>query len=490
MYLRQKEVMENIIFESAASIVLKIKSKEVSVVEIVEAYLNQIEKHNAKVNAIYELRDKADILQEAKEKDLQVVNGCELGLLHGIPITIKDSFLVKDLKTSNGDPLLRNYVATEDAELVKKLKEAGAIILGKTNVALYCIDWQSTNFWNGRTNNPYDSSRSSGGSSGGSAVAVASGFSALDLGADAGGSIRVPAHFNGICGFRPTEGLLTNRGHLKYPNKPQGRRHIVTPGPLAKSVEDIVLMMQVLTNFKKHLLPEVPNVDFNATFWNGESLNIAYAETINATEVDREYLKIFNEFINKLKKSDHFIEKESPIYDENKAYLECSKIIGFEIGVNNPKVPLLASFMFGFIYLKYRDFLWAKGMALGQRLNNSSYAKALDYKDYFSTIYHRFLTKYDIWITPVCSFEAYHHQNTGKPFVVNNQKVGYTQAMAAFNFTTGFSGHPILVIPIGKKQNGLPVGIQIHAKKWDDKRVLEIAKYLESLTIGFVKPIL
>jgi amidase len=482
--------MENIVFESAAIIVQKIKSKEISVVRIIEAYLNQIDNYNSKVNAIYQLRDKAEILEEAKEKDLQIANGKELGLLHGIPITIKDSFLVKDLKTSNGDPLLRNYVATEDAELVKKLKDAGAIILGKTNVALYCIDWQSNNFWNGRTNNPHEISRVAGGSSGGSAAAVASGFSALDLGADAGGSIRVPAHFNGICGLRPTEGLLTNRGHLKYPKKPQGRRHIITAGPLAKNVEDVLLMMQVLTNFKKHSLPEAPNVDFNSTFWNGDALNIAYAETINETEVDSEYLKIFIEFINKLKKTEHTVEKENPIYDEKKAYLECSKIIGFEIGINNPKVPLLASFMFGFIYLKYRDFIWAKGMALGQRLNNLNYAKALDYKDNFSTIYQSFLTKYDVWITPVCSFEAYHHQNTGKPFKVNNKKVGYTEAIASFNFTTAFSGHPILVIPIGKKKNGLPVGIQIHAKKWDDKRLLEIAKYFENLTNGFEKPLL
>lgn len=482
--------MENIVFESATSIVRKIKSKEVTVVEIIEAYLNQIENHNSKVNAIYQLRDRTEILQEAKDKDLQIANGNELGELHGIPITIKDSFLVRDLKTSNGDPMLRNYVATEDAELVKKLKDAGAIILGKTNVALFCIDWQSSNFWNGRTNNPYDINRSAGGSSGGSAVAVASGFSALDLGADAGGSIRVPAHFNGICGLRPTEGLLTNRGHLKYPKKPQGRRHIVTPGPLAKRVEDILLMMQVLTNYRKDPLPEVPNVDFNASFWNGDALNIAYAETINATLVDSEYLIIFNDFIDKLKNSEHSVEKDSPIYDEKRAYLECSKIIGFEIGINNPKVPLLASFMFGFIYLKYRDFLWAKGMALGQRLNNLNYAKALDYKDNFSTIYQTFLKKHDIWITPVCSFEAYYHQNTGKPFMVNNKKVGYTQAIASFNFTTAFSGHPILVIPIGKKKNGLPVGIQIHAKKWDDKRLLEIANYLESLTNGFEKPIL
>jgi amidase len=482
--------MENIVFSSALQISQKIKSKEISVLAVVEAFLNQIDTHNARINAVYQLRDRNEILAEAKEKDLQIANNLELGLLHGVPITIKDSFLVKNLKTSNGDPLLRNYVATEDAELVKRLKDAGAIILGKTNAALYCIDWQSTNFWNGRTNNPYDVSRSAGGSSGGSAAALASGFSALELGSDAGGSIRVPAHFNGICGLRPTEGLLSNKGHLKHPAKPQGRRHIVTPGPMAKNVADLLLMMQVLTDFKKFPLVEIPNVDFNATFWNGDLLKIAFAETINETEVDSEYLVLFNDFIAKLKKSGHGVQNESPAYDEKKAYLECSKIIGFEIGFNNPKVPLHASFMFGFMFLKYRDFLWAKGMALGQRLSNINYAKALDYKDEVSTIYEKFLRKHDVWITPVCSFEAYPHQNTRKPFLVNNKKVGYTQAMASFSFTTAFSGHPILVVPIGKKKNGLPVGIQIHAKKWDDKRLLEIATYFESLTMGFDKPTL
>jgi len=144
--------------------------------------------------------------------------------------------------------------------------------------------------------------------------------------------------------------------------------------------------------------------------------------------------------------------------------------------------------MYAFIGLKYRDLLWAKGMALGQRLSSVKYAKAIDYKDAFSKIYHDFLTQYDVWITPVCSFEAYKHQKAGKPFIVNQKKVAYTKALAAFNFTSAFSGHPIVVIPIGKKKNGMPVGIQIHSRKWTDKKVLQIAKYLAKFTKGFQMP--
>lgn len=480
--------MEDLVFESASKIIHKIKSKELTVVEVVTAFLSQIEKHNPTINAISDLRKKEDLLAEAQQKDKEIADGKELGLLHGLPLTIKDSFLVKDLKNSNGDPLLRNYVAAEDAELVKRLKDAGAIIIGKTNVPLYCIDWQTTNFWNGQTNNPYDISRVAGGSSGGSAVSIASGFSPLELGADAGGSIRVPAHFNGICGLRPTENYLSNKGNLKAPGKPQGRRHIVTPGPFAKNVGDLMLMMEVLGNNSNYQLPEIPPIDFNHSKWNGKSINISYSKTINEAEIDHEYLEIFNDFISKIKKGNHCLKEDQPIYDEKKAYVECSKIIGFEIGINNPKVPLLTAFTYCFIRLKYRDHLWAKGMALGQRLSKIGYAKAIDYKDEISKIYDDFLTQYDIWITPVCSFEAYHHQKAGKPFIVNNKKIGYTKAIASFTFTTAFSGHPIVIIPIGKKKNGMPVGIQIHSRKWTDKKLLEIAQYLESLTTGFEKP--
>lgn len=232
----------------------------------------------------------------------------------------------------------------------------------------------------------------------------------------------------------------------------------------------------------------MPQVDFDTSKWDKSPLKIAYSETINGIDVDTEYLELFRNFITKIKNEAHSLEIDCPVYDEEKAYVECSKIIGFEIGVNNPKVPLLGAFMYAFIGFKYRDHLWAKGMALGQRLSNIKYAKAIDFKDKISEIYETFLTKHDIWITPVCSFEAYKHQKAGKPFMVNGKKISYTKAIASFTFTTAFSGHPIVVIPIGKKKNGMPVGIQIHSRKWTDKKLLEIAKNLEKFTNGFEAP--
>ena len=149
------------------------KSRSIGGGSSVTAFLTQVEKCNPTINAICDLRSREDVLKEARQKDEMLLQG-EVGALHGLPMTVKDCFWVKGLKTSNGHPLYRHYVAQEDAELVKRLKNAGAIIIGKTNLPLFSIDWQATNFWNGRTNNPHDLSRVPGGSSGGSAAAVAS----------------------------------------------------------------------------------------------------------------------------------------------------------------------------------------------------------------------------------------------------------------------------------------------------------------------------
>lgn len=479
-----------LVYASASSLVQRIKFREISVVQLVTAFLEQIRRYNPVLNAIFDLRSETEILAEAQEKDNLLASGKATGALFGLPMTIKDNFMVKGLKTSNGNPLFRKYIADTDAELVKRLKDAGVIILGKTNVPLLSIDWQSTNFWNGQTNNPYDQGRVAGGSSGGAAVAVAAGLSALELGGDAGGSIRVPAHFNGICGLRPTEQALPNRGHIRQPGKPQGLRNLTVAGPLAKTVDDLILAMQVLWNNKNYPLAEIPAVDFEATGWGGEPLRIAVAESMNEVEIDAEYLEIFRHFIGTIENYGHSITHDYPRYDEAKAYLTCGKLFGFEFDINMPHVPLARTFIYWFIRLKYRDKLWAKGIKLGIYGGARRYAQTLDEQDAVADIYTGFLIRYDIWITPVCALEAFPHQQAGKPFVINGKTVPYTKAIAAYTFTTALSGHPIVVIPIGQKKNGLPVGIQIHARKWNDKRVLEIARYFEGLITKIPGPVL
>lgn len=474
---------------SAQTLANKIRQQECSVVEVLQVYLAQIAAYNPSINAITHLRPIEELLAEAQAKDLQLQAGTAKGLLFGVPVAIKESILVKGLKVTNGDPLLRNYRGQEDAVLVQQLKAAGAIILGTTNVPLFSIDWQSTNFWNGTTNNPYDLKRVAGGSSGGSAAAVAARFCPVSIGSDAGGSIRVPAHFCGICGFRPTEHLLSNRGHLKHPKQPQGRRHIVVPGPFANKVEDLLLMMRVMVAPSQQPYAELPPVDFEKSHWDKAPLKIAVAETINEAPVEEEYLAIFRRFVQQLRAAGHHIQAAAPSYQEKEAYEVAAQIQGFEIAsVNTPNFPLNNWLLYAFILLKYRDHSWAKGLSKGLHLSGYQYAKAMDFKDAFSDAYHQFLSSYDLWLTPVCGLAAFAHQRAGIPFSINGQKVAYTKAIASFTFNTALSGHPIVVIPIGYTSKGLPVGVQLHGRRWQDKKLLQIAQALEVVAAPHFPP--
>ena len=480
--------MDDICYWPATKIVNSIRAQDINVELVVLAYLQQIGKHNARINAITDLRSKDDLLQEAREKDRQVREGDLLGPLHGLPMTVKDGFNVQGLISSNGHPGYRKYRATEDAELVKRLKQAGAIIIGKTNLPLFSIDWQTTNWWFGRTNNPYDVRRVAGGSSGGAAAAVAMGFTPVELGSDAGGSIRVPAHFCGICGVRTTEHALSNRGQFKFPGKPQGHRLLTVAGPMARNVADLLLLMPVLWE-SQHVIAEIPPVAFGASTWHGETLSIAYAPTLAEAEVEAEYQQIFSDFLVRLTAAGHAVERSSPACAAGDMYSLHGQLLGRELDASSPTPSFLTKVaMYVFILLKYRDKRWARGVRQGIGMSAARYATALSQKEALADSYTTFFKRFDIWLTPVASGSAFEHQRAGKPLRINGQRVPYTDAMASFNFATALAGHPIVVIPIGQTAAGLPVGVQIHAKKWTDKRLLEIAQHLETFTRGFQMP--
>lgn len=481
--------MKNILFASATQLIENIKNKTYSIEEVIRIYLTQIEQHNPSINAITDMYDKDMILKEAKHKDLLLQQGQDLGLLYGLPMTIKDSYQVKGLITSNGIPYLKNNRVAKDAFLVKRLRGAGAIILGKTNLPLFAIDWQSTNKWFGQTNNPYDLSRVVGGSSGGSCASLAAGFSALEMGSDAGGSIRVPAHFCGVCGLRPTENSLASRGHLESPGQVRSIRYITSCGPLARNVEDLILAMKVLWD-KKASHSEIAPVDFYRSSWDEQQpLKIAYSNTLGDIEIDDQYKIVYDQFINKLKQSTHLIKEEKPSYNSNACIDLWGSIVGFDFGANMPSlIPFKKLLTYLFIYSKYKDKQWAKGLVKGVNISSKNYAKALEKKDDISDEFNCFFDNWDVWITPVAATPAFKHQKAGKPFVINGKKLPYTKAFTPYNFATAIMGHPVATIPIGQTTDGLPVGIQIHGRRWDDLRLLQISQILETFTARYQVP--
>lgn len=479
--------MKPVIFKSATEITKLIQDKKISCVEVTKQFLDHIYAHNKTINAITDLRDYNDIMTEARVKDRLLNDGAVLGALHGLPMTVKDTYNVTGLISSNGNPKLKANVVNNDAELVKRLKKAGAIVIGKTNLALYALDWQSTNPWFGQTNNPYNLNHVVGGSSGGSAAALASGFTALELGSDAGGSIRVPAHFCGVCGIRTTESALSNRGNMVTPKMPRLGRYLTSNGPMARNVDDLSLAMTVLWSDDQQFSENSP-VALEQFKYNGKKLNIAYSQTLDGLSLDEDYKEIYTSFLNKINQSKHELVQSKPSYSSNALIKLWGRIAGYDFGAAMKHMPFKGLISYLFIKSKYKDIQWAKGMRQGAISSPHDYVIALQLKDDISDSFTRFFKNHDVWITPVSAAPAFKHQKPGVPFEINGWKIPYTKAFIPFNFPSTIPGHPIVVIPIGITKKGLPVGIQIHGQKWHDYKLLQIAKELESFTNGFKIP--
>lgn len=480
--------MEKIIYTSAKKIIENIHKGKWTSYDVTLAFLKQIELHNPTINAISDLRPKEDILEEAKEKDHLLKNGDVLGPLHGLPITVKDGFCVKGLKATNGNPSLKNNIPDYDATLITRLKKAGAIIIGKSNIALYALDWQTNNAWFGRTNNPYNLNKIVGGSSGGSAAALAAGFTPLELGTDAGGSIRVPAHFCGVCGIRTTESALPNRGNMVVPGMPKLGRYLTSSGAMARNVEDLILMTKVLWG-RDITHSENPPVLFKRNeLHHSLKIKIAYSNNLGNHPLSSSYKVIYQDFIKKVKNKYSSTTLAKPNYNDIETTMLWGKIAGYDFKSALKKAPFKSLIAKLFILTKYKHSLWAKAMQAGAGSSANKYAYALERKDELGDVFTNFFNEYDIWITPVCISEAFDHQKTGTPIVIDGNKIPYGDAFIPYNFTTTPPGHPIVVIPIGMTEDGLPVGVQIHGEKWEDYRLLQIAKELQSLTNGFVIP--
>jgi len=225
---------------------------KVSSLELTDAAISRVEELDAQINAVV-VKDFERAREVARQADASLRTGARLPLL-GVPMTVKESFNLASLPTTWGIPDAAGWVPDEDAVAVKRLKDTGAIILGKTNVPIFLADWQSYNALYGTTNNPWDKTRSPGGSSGGSAAALAAGYVALELGSDIGGSIRVPAHFCGVFGHKPSTGLVPLRGHTppRLPALPV-TIDLAVAGPLARSAHDLALALDILAGPDKSL---------------------------------------------------------------------------------------------------------------------------------------------------------------------------------------------------------------------------------------------
>src|SRR5882724_2015195 len=245
LQLRKESIVSELAYGTAIDLAKKISQREVSSREVLDYFLERVAQLDPRINSVVTI-DAKRARAEADAADAALARGEVRGPLHGVPITIKDSFQTKGMRTTSGAPELSDLVPHEDAWPVARLREAGAIIFGKTNLPIYAGDLQSYNEVFGTTNNPYDPARTPGGSSGGSAAALACGFTPLELGSDIGGSIRLPSHMSGVVGHKPSYGIVPSHGQIPGPPGTLTLADLAVAGPMARTVEDLELGLSLI----------------------------------------------------------------------------------------------------------------------------------------------------------------------------------------------------------------------------------------------------
>ena len=454
---------------SASTLARRIRARDVSAVEVLTAHLERIERWNPVVNAAVTLRTEA-ARARAEAADAALARDEVWGPLHGVPFTVKDQFSTAGLRTTYALPHYADFVPATDAPQVTRLKQAGGILMGKTNLPFAAYDWQCVHPNFGRANNPWALDCTPGGSSGGSAAALAAGLTPLELGADVAGSIRVPSHFCGVAGLRPTEtGPL--RG-IRPPDRPATVRHIAVAGPMARTVEDLQLGWAALSDSADAIDAPTPPA---------EDLQIAVTPELGGVPVDTDTQRVLRDTVAAWRDAGCNVTRRPAPLDIEEAFDTWARIQGFELTAGLPAplraTPLRQLVWQGYVRSQY-GFL-ADRMATGANLGPRGYFDALARRDTLADTLDIFFRDWDLWVTPVAATPAFTHRRTGADLDIEGVSVPYALPIAPYNCPTAVTGHPILTLPAGRSANGRPIGLQVHARHGTDAALLAAGRRLE-----------
>ena len=488
----------NIVFNSASQLAQMIREREVSAVEVLDAHLKQIEQYNGQINAIATL-NREEAIPRAIEADEAIAKGENWGVLHGVPVTIKDLLATAELTSTAGYLPLKNYIPDKNATTVARLQTAGAIILGKTNTPQLGEDYQTKNSLFGQTNNPWDLDCTAGGSSGGSASAIAAGFSPLDLGSDIGGSIRLPAHYCGVYGFMPTDGRVSTEGHIPpLPGQARYVRQMLRIGPLARSIEDLQLCMSLIAGADNQQ-PDIPPVPLDKPANKQLSeLKVAWTYGYDFLPISQDTRSCIQNLIDCLSNAGCQLSESHPSSLEwSRMLTDCGILSFFELFASTSALKdLIRGFQFALknqfvaqtqtTYKSNNSFSRKNNLAFPPSL--AKYKGILAERDRAMVRMDLFMDEWDAWITPVSLDAAFAHCNSGQPIEVDGVKIPYILACGGYTMPLNFTGSPVVVIPIGQSKSGLPIGVQIVGKRWQDLNILAIAKEIDRLASKFQQP--
>lgn len=478
----------SMVFLSATEQAKALRAGKVTARDLLNQCLDQYMRHNARLNAIVVTDlDRAKTMATAADKRLRAGKPC--GPFDGVPMTIKESFDWTGLPSTWGAPRLRDNIAKADAVAAARMAAAGAVIYGKTNVPLMLADWQSFNDVYGTTNNPWDLTRAPGGSSGGSAVALATGMSALELGSDIGASIRNPAHYCGVYGHKPTWGVVPYRGHfLPGIVNPSD---ISAPGPLARSAKDLAAMMKILAGADGPearattvSLPPAPQKSL-------KDFRVAIMLSDPVSEVDQpvqDKIAALGAFLGPKVKTLSFTAR--PAFSAREAmdvYITLLRAATSrrqteaEFAANAAKVQTFAETDHSYYAEMLRAFV----------VPHRSWLMISERRNQMRLLWEAFFEDWDVMLCPAAASAAFPHDQKGerheRTITVNGKQVPTTDQL----FWAGYSGCfylPSTVAPLGLTPQGLPTGVQIIARSYGDMTAIRFAELLEKSYCGFTPP--
>ena len=464
--------MKELTYSSASELAQAIRTKRVSAKEVVEAHLRRIEAVNPKLNAVVQLTSDA-ALDEAGKADRAVALGEAIGPLHGVPITIKDSLETAGVIFTAGTTGRASFVPTQDATVVARLRSAGAILLGKTNLPELSMAWESDNLVYGRTSNPYDLSRTPGGSSGGEAAIIAAGGSPLGIGADSAGSIRQPAHFCGIAGIKPTPGRVPRTGHFQPAGGVQDATFQI--GPMARFVKDLILALPIIAGVDWRDPTVVPMPLDDPSEVDLQNLRIAFHTDNGILSPTPETVETVRKIAKTLDDAGLAVEEERP--DGIERSHEILRALYDSDGGSDMRNMLRAAGTTRISPLVQR---WLE-MKDTNSISVADFSAVVFGWDEFRSTMLSFFTRYDAIISPACAYPAMPHGTT-----FDDDKVSAFSYTETYNLT----GWPAVVVRGGTSPEGLPIGVQVVAPPWREDVALAVAQRIETRFGGWQPPLL
>ncbi len=449
---------------SASDQASAIRERTLGSEELLDLFLARIERVNPSVNAVCTLLGERARVR-CWEADSATANGENWGPLHGLPITIKDAIATAGMRSTGGSRALQNHIPETDAPAVAALKAAGAVVFGKTNLPEWSGDWQSFNEMFGTTNNPWDLTRTPGGSSGGAAAAVACGMTSFELGTDIGGSVRVPSAFCGVWGHKPSFGIIPTLGYLDEPNGGGTESDVNTFGPIARSAADLRLLLDVLAG------PTADRADAwrvdlpEPTVTSPGGLRVAAWFDEPELEVDAGMAAVLHRAADALQAAGAIVDRQArPDVDVSSTWRLGARLIGAALSVGDDADRGLT----------HRDWLFMHRRRARLRL-----------------VWAEFFHSFDVLLCPVTLVPAFEHLQQGlwsdRVIEVNGRQRSYTE-MEGWPALIGGVYLPSTAAPVGRTDAGLPVGVQVVAPFLHDRTAIQVASWLGELAGGYHVP--